>query len=139
MSNTDRKSIVRENKRLKHQVEVYRHEIDLIKHSKAYTMARLMGQAKKQFKENPTGFSKKAIKKILTGTLRQNISNVESNLSKASDLQSQYLTWMQMNEPDSTELDMQRNSAADFSMRPLISTITPASNPPDDVLRELIR
>lgn len=111
----------------------------LIKNSKAYNTSRLMGQAKKQLLQSPTSFAKKTLRRMLTGTLRKKARSVGKNLTLVDDLQTQYQEWIVMNEPDITELDLQRQTVDNFIKKPLISIITPVFNPPVSVLEELIK
>lgn len=133
------KNLQMRNKQLKADLEARKLELELIKGSKAYKATRLIGQAKKEFRKSPIGFTKKTVKKVVKGGFRQSITNVHRNLSSIDSLQNQYKQWIKLNEPDSIEIEGQKKISKSLKKRPLISIITPVFNPPVDVLEELIK
>lgn len=139
MMNTEKGKLLRENKQLKAQLDNAKHELSLVKGSRAYNMARLLGHAKSQFIQSPVVFSKRVARKVLSRGGLKGISYVSKNISSMDEMELQYKDWILFNEPDDFELGRQRQQSDDFAKKPLISIITPVFNPPVAVLEDLIQ
>lgn len=130
---------LKENKRLKAQLEIAQHELALIKGSRGYRAVRLLGYARKQLKHSPIAFSKKVIKKALSASHGvKSATYISKNLSSVEELAEQYREWILFNEPDQIELESQKKIADSFRCKPLVSIITPVFDPPLEVLRDLL-
>ncbi len=122
---------------LESQLEIAQQELSLIKSSRGYRLIRSVGYAKNQLKQAPLKFPAKVAKKILKPN-KQYVTQITNNIISTEDLQTQYKQWIIFNEPDQTELDIQKRLADNFPQKPIISIVTPVFNPPLEILRSLI-
>lgn len=133
-------NIQNDARRLKQQLEATQKEISDIKNSKAFNTIRIFGKVRDQFRESPTSFMKKAAKKVFIskGGRLNSARYFSKNITNAATLESEYKEWIVFNEPDATDLEVQRKHFDLFQKKPLISIITPVFNPPVGVLKDLI-
>ncbi|HVI68845.1 MAG TPA: glycosyltransferase, partial [Magnetospirillaceae bacterium] len=129
--------------RLKEQNKLLESELNIIKTSRSYKLARTAAVVKNKFRKDPGGTVKKAISLLLRKPAK--LLRLAKGGSAPSAIQdviqnrvAQYHAWIVLNEPNEEQLEQQRKAAQKFAKKPLISIITPVFNPPADVLEELL-
>lgn len=127
-----------QNQRLQEKLAASQDEANAIKSSKAYRAIRMAGKLRDELKKSPTGLVKKTVRKVSSKGIKQVTLDYHNTANYGEKIQSQYMTWIELNEPDVLALDEQKQLSDQFKKRPLVSIITPVFNPPIDVFRELI-
>lgn len=133
------------NNEKRYEFMAKRNEAELlaIKSSKAYKAMNALGKLKKQVKSDPVGTTKRVARIILKEPKKvihtfRTVKQKAITAQNVAEQTNKYQEWILLNEPDDSELDMQRSASEEFKYRPLISIVTPVFNPPIDVFEELI-
>ncbi len=140
---TDDRRIHKKIEQTEYRAKMLEAELNAIRQSKAYKIARSLSVIKNRVTEDPVGLTKKAAHILLTNPkklthLMRGANRINFMQQSVMDQTGKYQEWILLNEPDETELDKQRTQSDLFKKKPLISIITPVFNPPVDVLEDLI-
>jgi glycosyltransferase involved in cell wall biosynthesis len=139
----DDRKIYKKIEQAEYRANILEAELNAVRQSKAYKLARSLSIIKNRVKSDPIGLTKKVLSilvndpKKLKNLLRSanRISFLEQNVG---DQTGKYQEWIILNEPDEAELESQRVESDNLKKKPLISIVTPVFNPPVDVLEDLI-